>query len=548
VDDRLAISVRHADGRTSRWGPDEVDAADVPTRLRFGTTVPGGFKDMTCSLLRRIDLTYPDQALFDDVTVYGPGSRVAWNGRLVQFPRSHGAGFAITPGAVGWSAHLRDDPSFAMIYADQDLSRWGVSSRSWKLALIGQNYQVNDGQVVPDRTSMLPGLTLAFDGAWAAPAMPECAMAYDAGPGLKIGAIYLYWGLGGSVGTAAPWAHRLYVADVDDNTATTAIGTNANLPSTGQYLTLSTPRRYAFAELRYDATPAGTQGFTYEVDLRQIAVYGDHGLTRRGADPGGFYASDVVADIVTRAAPLLTFSRGPGGSIEDTTFVIPHLAFHDPVTAEDALLATNAFHMWEWGVYDHRRFFFRAPDPSRLLWQARIDQGAHLDVDGLSADEVFNGVLVRYQDPAGNAHTVGPPGATAEATDASLADTSAANPVNAHGIPRRWARLDLSQMTTQAGAIQIGRVFLAERAQSNRKGSMRLTGTVTHPTKGARPVWEMRAGDFIEVADHPDPSPRRIIESDYDHDSRTISLSLDSTVHKLEAILERLGASLVGVV
>ena len=100
MDDRLALSVTHSDGRVTRWGPDEPNPTEIPGDLTFSTSVPGGNKDLSCSLLRRIDIDYNDQALIDEVRAYGPGNRTAWSGRMAQFPRSHGQGFSITPGAA----------------------------------------------------------------------------------------------------------------------------------------------------------------------------------------------------------------------------------------------------------------------------------------------------------------------------------------------------------------------------------------------------------------------------------------------------------------
>src|SRR3954471_3580740 len=124
-DDRLALSVTHPDGRVTRWGPDESNPTEIPGDLTFSTQIPGGFKDLSCSLLRRIDIDYPDLGLFDSVRVYGPGNRTIWEGRMAQFPRSHGDGFSITPGAVGWSAHLSDDPTFTEVYVDRDPASFG---------------------------------------------------------------------------------------------------------------------------------------------------------------------------------------------------------------------------------------------------------------------------------------------------------------------------------------------------------------------------------------------------------------------------------------
>ena len=103
----------------------------------------------------------------------------------------------------------------------------------------------------------------------------------------------------------------------------------------------------------------------------------------------------MIQDIVERAAPDLTI-----GEIEATSFAIPHLVFADPTRAADAISAVNAYHLYDWGVYDGE-FFYRATDPDRLTWQARLSSGAHLDFDGDTAAQVFNGVLVHYTDPLG---------------------------------------------------------------------------------------------------------------------------------------------------
>jgi hypothetical protein len=78
LDDRLALSVTHSDGRITRWGPDAPQPTEIPGDLTFSTSIPGGDKDLSCSLLRRIDLDYDDQALFDAVRVYGPANKTAW--------------------------------------------------------------------------------------------------------------------------------------------------------------------------------------------------------------------------------------------------------------------------------------------------------------------------------------------------------------------------------------------------------------------------------------------------------------------------------------
>lgn len=549
MDDRLSLSVTHADGRVTRWGPDELEPGSIPSDLTFSTSMPGGFRDLSCSLLRRIDLDYPDQALFDNVRAYGPGNRTAWDGRFTQFPRSHGQGFSVTPGAVGWAAHLRDDPSFREIYVDRDLTRWRETSRDRRIGVInGATFSPYDASIKADTSSGFPAIGMEVDDEWTLASRPICESVYDAGPGNAIEYVRFSWNRS-STTTSSDWVWRLISADGDDNTslnvgeATSDLQNEPNATGSSAF-TPSTPRRYMMLQFLWNAAVASNQaGVKSAVYWYDLAVFGDHGLPEQGTAPNnGLYVSDMIAHIISSAAPLLNTS-----GIEQTDFVVPHAAFPEPITAEDAITLLNGYHYWEWGVFDDRTFVYRPTSPDRLTWEARLDQGAFMELEGDTAEQVFNGVLVSYRDAIGESKTIGPPGGNADATSNLLEDTSETNPVNAHGIPRRWARLDISQPTTQAGAEQLGFVWLAEHSLPQRRGNLTLTGSVTHPTEGDVPVWRVRAGDYIKPTDLPSYVPRRIISTTYNHATRSLSCELDNTSLKLDAILERLGVGLVGV-
>src|SRR5262249_27065001 len=156
---------------------------------------------------------------------------------------------------------------------------------------------------------------------------------------------------------------------------------------------------------------------------------------------------------------------------------------------------------WEWAVWEDRTFHLREPGP-QTVWVARLSDGAQLDLEGDQAQDIFNGVVVTFTDPIGRKRTVGPPGVAASATDPSLLDSDPSNPVNAHGIPRRYAKLDLSLVTTDTQAIQIGGIFLAEQKLAKRRGQITLSGSVEQQGRAGRwPAWMVRAGDYVTVGD-----------------------------------------------
>jgi hypothetical protein len=107
--------------------------------------------------------------------------------------------------------------------------------------------------------------------------------------------------------------------------------------------------------------------------------------------------------------------------------------------------------------------------------------------------------------------------------------------------------LDIGPVTTDAGAVQLGYVWLAEHSLPQRRGTITVAGQVEHPTEGPVPPWRVKAGDSIKVTDLADDEPRRIIETRYSRGSDSLVASVGNPDYKLDAILERIGVQLVGV-
>lgn len=536
---RLSVDVKAPSGVRGRWGADDPNPANQPQALTFGTAMPGGFNDMSCTLQRDPKLTYPDIEELADVTVRGlGGGQIAWQGRLEQLPDTGGAQAQLSPQCVGYQSELDDDSSAAMIYVDQSLTAWQGPPLARQISLAGGSYQLASNSVAADPANNQPVIVMEIDDSWVSPYQPLAEIWYDAGVAGPIAQIY--YDIDFNNGGDPKWLEALFLSADDAGISTVSSGNLASGGAVAGYFAPGALTRWALVEHGYSSTPAGADGAAYKAYWR-LAVYGHHGLPLYGSDPKGVLASDVVAHALRTWAPKLAFTTGPGGTIQASVFIIPQLAFPTPGTSSTIVKQAVQYELLDFAVWEGPTFYLNARGASTTSrnWRARVGD-CQLQDTGPNVSRVWNGVVVQFSNVDGTTGTVGPPGSTALTTDASLLDSDPQNPANQAGL-RRWTLLQMGT-TTPTGAIQVGARFLQEQKLLDTSGQASLVGHVQDDHGVWWPAWMARAGDTLTVVDAKDTSARRIVNTSYDDTSKTNSLQLDQPPDSLDALLDRLSA------
>jgi hypothetical protein len=539
---RLSYLIESPDGARVRWAIDDPDPRNAPKDVNFGSVMPGGYDRFNCTLERNPRFTYPDTQPLSKLTAMGPGGTTAWQGRLEKSPDTAGFQSQKTPEAVGYQVELEDDATAREIYIDQDQSRWEDMALARKL----ENTALS--MSAPTTIGGSPNaVQTGFNGPWIGAPLSEAW--YDA-HGIDIGKVYAEWAAFGSAVNPADtkWDWEISLSPNDHGAGTTRSG---NLRTTGfpGATTLVAPGpglNHAILSLLYAEGEKGTDQL-YAVLWQHVVVYGRHGLPIYGAGAeGGLLASDIVANAVRRWTGL-SFTTGPEGTIQPSTFIIPQLAFTDPTNVAEILRQAARFELQDWAVWDERTFYMNERGTRGRKWRARVGP-AQLQQTGKQVSRLWNGVAVAYQDVTGASMMVGPPGfagGNAETEDPNLLDSDPENPLNKIG-DRKWALLKMGTSTLE-GAKTVGRKFLEESRGLDSSGQASLVGHVEDEGGTLWPAWMVKGGDSVSFVDAADPSPRRVVSAHYDDNSKTNSLQLDQPPESMQALLERLSVSLVGL-
>jgi hypothetical protein len=379
-------------GHARRWKSQALGFGYPRSRPPSGAAVPhppgDGFSDASCTLARRIDTDYIDLNLLDDVAFIGDDGATAYEGRVATIPRSFGDMHSVTVNCAGWMAHARDR-KFTEIYVDRDFGSWGDMPLNRKVAVAGR--RTSDALLVDRaRRTRLRRPNQAITSAQTGGDVVHRPDRHDDRQGHVRRHRHIAAG-------RLDRPDALRAADDDGS------GTSPTSPPD-----LRLDAAHGDSDPRRCATPSGPTSRTgpppsrppsAQTAARGDRVYGNHGLTTRTIDsttPDGLYASDVITNIASRFCPKLSTT-----GVQATTFPIPHLVFKDPTDPYDAFLDVNKYHLWDLGVWENKTLTFRPNDLSDYDWEIRLsDLGTTIDLQGDSADDLANGIVVNYTDVA----------------------------------------------------------------------------------------------------------------------------------------------------
>jgi hypothetical protein len=490
---------------------------------------------VSCAFNLRRDptLPQPDLTAFSELDAE-VGAQLVWGGRVWELPGSRGAERSLSVSARGWQSHLEDDV----------LSRFWVHSRltDWRdmRSYPGQNLAAAPAS--PSVASV--GGSPSFG--W--PANTQCTNAtgvgvmIDLGPGRTAKRVVVNWNIIGGNG-----AFTLYgrAHDTENSFAVGTVSDAFAIPmetaTAFQAGTFATARRYVSIFLYRDDGLSGLTGADHFVQLLAIRVFADTAL--ESGDHSALRASRVVSDVLSSGAvPLLsprTDRIVTSGLIDAGTRGIPHFDSGDGYQSPRQLIdAANAYQGWNAGVDARKQLFFE-PRPAEPVCEVGEWSGAEFsDQSTASAETLYNRVVVQGSDASGGPVTV--------------IRTASVPALDLLGVTRTMV-LAVSAVLTTGSAETIGDAWLAEKARSQFKGSLKVAGMGSvRDLQTGRPMHpsELLAlpGQMIRISHLVDPDTggvgRDAIISavQYEHDGESASISLDNENGRLDALLARVGA------
>lgn len=526
----LDVEIEKPSGEIFEWKANDRLAGNRPLGLNFTTKLMEGFSTGGVNLARRA-ASWLDLAIYDTIRFVADDGRVAYEGRGSAFPATLADTKRIAAQSVGWINHASDRPVIPF-YVDRDATKFGPVSNTRLQFLQGLGRTVYDPVQQSDSDGAVVSTEFTQD-VWTTAAEPNPEAVYVAPPGVKLASIYYEWTLSNIDPTDTNWE---WVAGLADDVALTGLEFTANLrsagPGTGTFDATAATRTVALLHLAYLAA-GGTDGdnITRAIWWRNVAVYGLTGLPPRGAAPGGFTVADMIRHGAGAWCPLLDAS-----GVQDSPHIVDQAMNADLINPYDWWITLNAYERWLLAVWENRRLCY-SPPPSGddYEWEVRQgEDGVQIAPNGQTSEATCNGVIVRFQDVTTDIAAMISPDDTPE-----LADTNPMIAANQAGI-RAWQPVQLPNPNSPAGAARIGQLILQElNAQAEP-----LTITVPYYIRDMAGEWhaghEPRVGERVVIANADDDRPRLITATEWDGDSKMLTLTTDGEEQTVDAILDQI--------
>jgi hypothetical protein len=519
----LSVVLQAANGAEYVWTPDAPNPGRRPAGIGWRTERGSGFMDGSCVLPRDVRGDYLDLRLLNQGQFIGADGSVAYEGILNISPRSvDTGGHSITPTFIGPIALAQDEP-FSEVYVDRAFSAWGDMSLNRKVALAGIDISTLSWATEGGLLAALPNQAVGGTA--------NSEIWYQAPSGVNVETVAY---LGTDTSMPAGWlAPTLFDAPTDDGTG--GGSSAATFDGLLRVITLTTPRPFVFWRV-YALGTAATPAAGANRRISQIAVYGTSGLTRhaKGSDLAGLWLSDILTDIAERFVPQLDTS-----DVQENQTLIAQCRY-ESMLPHDAWLDLNKYAQWELGVWENKRLEFRQADLTDYDWEVRLsDPGTTTTLQGDDASNLRNGIMVQYTEAgSGKQVTLSPD------DHPELRDDSVENPANTWGRRKWGAPYALSHPCSEDMALTAGQIKLADDNQPREAGDVTVTGHIRDRAGHWQPYWKPRAGQTVAITDFPNARPRRIAATSVNHDSFSMTISVDSTLSDAEAFLDLYGAQL----
>jgi hypothetical protein len=334
--------------------------------------------------------------------------------------------------------------------------------------------------------------------------------------------------------TSLPAGYEAAGFGFEDSTTLSAARLPITLDNTIRYVIATTAPAYArwrsCSANGTAATPAAGASRLFS----KLAVYGNHGIGRYTGDtsePDGLRLSTSSSTSRAAGARASTLS-----GVQANPYVVQHLAFTERTFPYDAFLELNKYALWHLGVWEKKRLDFRAVRPHRLrLGDPHRRPGDDVQPAGpVDREPVQRDRRHLHRPLTGRVDTITPETTAASRTREPVepVEPGGDQPLGRdHALePRRTRRAPSTRSGRPRSLTATG------RGHRERSPSAATSGTAP---ANQQPCWKVRAGDTIAITNFPNDTPRLIVETDYDDETKTNRLAIDQPFALLDAYLDR---------